>query len=491
MAAKRKLRVLFVTPEVRPLVKTGGLGDVANSLPAALRRLGVDVRLLVPGYPSVLEGVKNKRLRARFSSLAAGEVRLHSAVMPDNGVPVWVVEYPPLYERDGGPYQDPYGHDWVDNAQRFALLSKVAAILGDGANPLPWRPDVVHCNDWQAGLAPAYLHYMPGRRPATVVTIHNLAFQGIYPPGTATLVGLPPESFHMEGVEYYGNLSFLKAGLYYADAITTVSPTYAREIQTEALGMGMHGLLAHRSGHLTGILNGVDQDEWNPAADAYLAQPYDAGRLAAKAASKRALQERLGLTPDPDAPLLGIVSRITHQKGVDLLLEIAPGLVAAGAQLAVLGKGEHQLEAAFKKLAHRHPKAVGAVMGFDEGLSHQIEAGADMFLMPSRFEPCGLNQMYSQRYGTPPVVHATGGLADTVVDTTAETLRDGTATGFVFHNMIADEFHGCILRAIDAYGDKGIWRRIQRNGMGRDFSWRRSAEEYLALYEKLAPAQEP
>lgn len=483
--SRRKLRVLFVTPEARPLVKTGGLGDVAHSLPPALRQLDVDVRMLLPGYPAILAGIKNKRLRARLSGLVEGEVRLFSGAMPDSDVPVWAVDYPPLYQRGGGPYQDTSGHDWPDNAERFALLSRVAAILGSDANPLAWRPDVVHGNDWQSGLAPAYLHFMPGARPATVMTIHNLAFQGIFPPEMTAQLGLPPESFTMEGAEYYGNLSFLKAGLFYADAITTVSPSYAAEIQVEPLGMGMHGLLAKRREDLYGILNGIDLDEWNPAADPHLAKPFDSKRLAAKAANKRALQERLGLKIDPEIPLLGIVSRITHQKGVDLIAEIAPKLIHEPAQIALLGSGERQLETGFSQLAHRHPGMASATIGFDEGLSHLIEAGSDLFLMPSRFEPCGLNQMYSQRYGTPPVVHATGGLVDTVTDTNAATLKDGSATGFVFRHMAADELHACIRRALAAYRDKPTWKRIQRNGMARDFSWEKSAAAYLALYRSL------
>ncbi|MDD5331152.1 MAG: glycogen synthase GlgA [Sulfuricella sp.] len=490
MAARktRNPRVLFVTPEIYPLIKTGGLADVGGALPAALRELGVDVKVLVPGYPKVLAGAKNVRQRCVFHDLPEAKVvRLLSATLPGSGVPLLIVDCPPLFQRDGGPYQDPSGADWPDNARRFALLSRIGALLGGEASPLSFRPDIVHCNDWQSALAPAFLRYMPGKKAATVMTIHNLAFQGIFPPQVFGQTGLPPESFHMEGAEYYGNFSFLKAGLFYADHITTVSPNYAREIQQEPLGFGMQGLLALRSASLTGIVNGIDTNDWNPATDPHLAANYDAVDLTGKAASKRALQEKLGLAPDPDIPLLGIISRITHQKGQDLLLEIAPRLLDKPVQIALLGTGEAELENGFRRLIQSYPGKVGALIGFDEGLSHLMEAGADLFLMPSRFEPCGLNQMYSQRYGTPPVVHATGGLADTVVDANPATLADGSATGFVFAPPAAEDFHACIGRALGAYQDKDTWSRIQRNGMTRNFSWQKSAEDYLALYKSIQP----
>jgi starch synthase len=471
---KKTLTVLFVTPEIHPLIKTGGLADVSGALPPALSELGVNTRVLVPGYPKVLAGAKNKRLRHTFHDLPeAGEVRLLSASLPGSGVPLLIIDCPVLYQRDGGPYQNPNGVDWPDNAQRFALLSRIGAILGSDASPLSFRPDIVHCNDWQSALVPAFLHFMPGKKAATVMTLHNLAFQGIFPPHVVAEVGLPPASFSIEGVEYYGNFSFLKAGLYYADHITTVSPTYAQEIQHEALGFGMQGLLARRSNKLTGIVNGIDTSDWNPATDPHLVQGYDAGHMAGKTANKLALQEKMRLKRAPDIPLLGMISRITHQKGGDLLLEIAPQLLRENVQIVLLGTGETILENGFRKLAHAHPDKVGVTIGFDEGLSHLVEAGADLFLMPSRFEPCGLNQMYSQRYGTPPIVHATGGLADTV--------EDGV-TGFVFEPMTAETFLASIRRALATYRDKQAWHAIQHNAMTRDFSWKKSAEDYLALY---------
>jgi starch synthase len=479
------MRVLFATSEVAPLIKTGGLADVSAALPSALRKKGVDVRVLLPGYPQVLQALPDLQVDAYFPALPGfPPSRLLLGALP-GGVPLWVVECPELFQRGGGAYQDEHGDDWPDNAHRFGLLSKIAAVLGSADTPLEWKPDVVHCNDWQTGLAPAYLHF--AKKPAPcVMAVHNLAFQGNFPAQAATQLGLPAECFRIEGVEYYGNLSFLKAGLYYAAHITTVSPSYAEEIQTEALGFGMQGLLAHRRDVLSGILNGIDTDEWNPAADPNLVQAYDAADVSGKTANKIELQKRMGLHVDPDVPLFGLVSRFTFQKGLDMVLEIAPQLVDLPAQLVLLGSGEAGMQRAALELSHRYSGQVATYVGFNEGLSHLIEAGADIFLMPSRFEPCGLNQMYSQRYGTPPVVHATGGLIDTVVDCGKATLKNGSASGFVFDNGL--DAHGlwdAARRAATAYHDKKTWRAVQRNGMNKDFGWDKSAAAYLDIYERL------
>ena len=467
-------------------MKTGGLADVSAALPAALRAKGADVRVLLPGYRQVLSSLKNKRQIARISNLPGlGIVRLLSARMPDSDVPLIIIDYPAFYDREGGPYINNTGQNWPDNALRFGLLSRIAAILGSDATPLAWHPDIVHGNDWQSGLAPAYLSFEQGRTAATIMTIHNLAYQGIFPPETVAQLALPPACFNMQGVEYYGNLSFLKAGLFYADHLTTVSPTYAREIQTEALGFGLQGLLSQRAAHLTGIVNGVDTKDWNPASDAFLPKTYSATRTAGKAASKTALQQHLNLPVSGEIPLIGIVSRITHQKGLDLLLDIAPQLIQEPAQIVILGSGDPEMEKAFKHLAKQYPLHFAAIIGFDEGLSHLVEAGSDIFLMPSRFEPCGLNQMYSMLYGTPPVVNATGGLADTVTDCTPASLQDDTATGFVLKELSAEHLLLTAKKAISAYHDKKTWRRLQLNGMRRNFSWGESADAYLALYAKL------
>ncbi len=484
---KATSKVLFVTSEVYPLIKTGGLADVSASLPTAMRALDIDVRILIPGYRQVLSALKNKREIARIANLPGlGVVRLLSSKMPESGVPVIIIDYPAFYDRDGGPYIDKNGQDWTDNAIRFGLLSRIAAILGSETSPLNWHPDIVHCNDWQSGLTPAYLNYQPGRKAATVMTIHNLAYQGIFPLQTATQLALPQQCLSMHGVEYYGNLSFLKAGLFYADHLTTVSPTYAREIQSEPLGFGMQGLLAHRTAHLTGILNGVDTEHWNPECDTHLPKTYGPSRLSGKAACKTALQKQLNLPASKDIPIIGIVSRITDQKGLDVILDIAPRLFMNAVQVVILGSGDPKMEQAFKLLAKQFPLRCATVIGFNEGLSHLVEAGADMFLMPSRFEPCGLNQMYSMLYGTPPIVNATGGLADTVTDTNPDSLKQDSATGFVLTSLTPENLLHTINKAINTYHDKKIWRRIQLNGMRRDFGWDASAKAYAALYLKLS-----
>lgn len=479
-----ELKVLFATSEVSPLVKTGGLADVSAALPAALRAIGVDVRVLVPGYSQVMSQLAPHAVVANFDGLlGVPSARLLSAKM-SNDVPVLVLDCPSLYQRSGGPYQNASGHDWPDNAQRFGLLSKVAALLASSASPLNWHPELAHCNDWQTALTPAYLHFAPGAG-RSVMTVHNLAFQGIFPAATQEELELPTSCFNINGVEFFGNLSFLKAGLFYADYITTVSPNYAKEIQLEALGFGLQGLLTTRRDDLTGILNGIDTDEWNPAHDKHLSMTYSSAYMAGKAVNKEALQRKLGLDTEPDMPLLGVVSRFTAQKGLDLLLEIAPLLTELPVQLVMLGSGDVQMQKTARVLAQRYLGKIAVVIGFDEGLSHQIEAGADMFVMPSRFEPCGLNQMYSQCYGTPPIVHATGGLVDSVVDCTAATLSDGTASGFVFSGMIAENLYATIERAVSLYHESGKWEALCQNCMAKNFSWEKSAEAYRALYLKL------
>lgn len=478
------MRVLFATSELAPLIKTGGLADVSAALPVALRGQGVDVRVLLPGYPKVLAALPDLETVAVFTALPAyPETRLLAGVLTD-GVPIFVIECPELFQRGGGPYQDEHGHDWTDNPTRFGLLSKIAAVLGSAESPLDWRPEVVHCNDWQTGLTPAYLSLSAEAAPC-VMTIHNLAFQGIFPVQTMMNVGLPWQCFQPNGVEFYGNLSYMKAGLYYARRITTVSPSYAKEIQSNELGFGLQGLLRARSADLTGILNGIDNVEWNSAKDHHLPAAYDVNNLSGKAINKAKLQQRMGLHVDADTPLFGLVSRFTHQKGLDLVLEIAPQLVANGAQLVLLGSGDAEIQRQVLELVHHHSGAISAYVGFDEALSHQIEAGADLFLMPSRFEPCGLNQMYSQRYGTPPIVHATGGLIDSVVDCHYDTLLSGEASGFIFYEMSAAGLMHAVQRALKVYREKQMWQVVQTNGMKKDFGWQKSAKMYQAIYEHL------
>jgi len=449
------MRVLFVTPECTPLAKAGGLGDVSAALPPALRALGLEVDVLLPGYAQVLRQIGDATEVARFSELG-----LDCRVLKSNEL--LVLECAPLYQREG-IYQDPGGQDWPDNALRFGLLSKVAARLDAGY-------DVVHCNDWPAALMPVF-----SQKPS-LLTVHNLAFQGNFERSWLARLGLPAESFSMHQLEFHGRVSFLKGGLVHAGAINTVSPTYAREIQTGEFGCGLDGLLRERHAVLSGILNGIDTDAWNPASDPHLAQPYDASSLDRKASNKRALQRRLNLESS-DELLIGLVGRLTHQKGIDLVAAAAHELAALPAQLAVLGQGERSLEGALAAAAARHPGRIALATGFDEELAHLIEGGADIFLMPSRFEPCGLNQMYSQRYGTPPVARATGGLVDTIVD---------GETGFLFDRAEPAALAAAVRRAIAVWREPARWREVQRAGMGRDFSWRAAARQYAQLYSRLA-----
>ncbi len=482
------MRILFVTSEAYPLIKTGGLADVSGSLPAALQGIGADIRILLPGYTQVLEKIQNPRHLAHIGNLPLiGSANLLIGSMPETQVPVMVIDCPSLYQRSGSPYADASGREWEDNALRFGILSRIAAVLSCSDSPVSdWSPDIVHCNDWQSGLTPAFMHYMPNSSQAkSVISLHNLAFQGCFPAEWVERLWLPTESYQMHGVEYHHQLSFLKAGIYYADTITTVSPTYAQEIQTSKFGFGLEGLLASRQHETKGILNGIETQEWNPATDPYLAKNYDAEHLAGKKAVKKSLQTQLGLKVEADIPLLGVVSRLTHQKGLDMFLSVADRVLQDGCQIALLGGGELQMEQGYRILAQNYPEQVGVTIGYNEPLSHQIMAGVDIFIMPSRFEPCGLNQMYGLRYGTPPIVTHTGGLADSVTDTNDESLRNGTATGFIMPGTDSAQLLLTIERALTYYRDDKSWRKIQRNGMRQDLGWTHSAQEYMTLYEQL------
>ncbi len=484
------MKILFATPECAPHVKTGGLGDVSAALPATLARLGHDVRVLMPAY----SGMKVSGEVGDTVEVAPHGPWPAAQLLPiriDEGVTLLLLACPALYQRPGGPYVDAGGKDHHDNALRFGFLSRIAAALGTEASPCPgWRAEIVHANDWPCALAPLYLaqgRVLSEREPAaaSVLTIHNIAFQGVFPMDYADLLGLPGHLRGIDGVEFWGQLSMLKAGIQFADALTTVSPTYAREIQTEAFGAGLEGVLRARSQRLTGILNGIDTRLWNPQTDPLIPRRYGPQELAGKAQNKAELQRRCGLTVDSTAMLFGVVSRLTPQKGIDLVLQALPAILAQGGQLAVLGQGEPALQEALLAAAHAHPESVAASLVFHEGLAHQIEAGADCFLMPSRFEPCGLNQMYSQAYGTPPVVSPTGGLVDSVVD--AGEFPD-RGTGFVMEAATAAALREAIAQALQAWRDSGRWRRIQRNGMASSFGWDRSAERYLEVYQRAIAA---
>lgn len=472
----------MVSSEAFPLVKTGGLADVCGALARTLAERGHDVRLMLPAYRGVPRLANAEPALSLGDPLGTGPTALLRGRLPDTDVEVWLVDNPGLFDRPGGPYLDATGSDWPDNDQRFALLGRAAAIVAIAGNALGWSPQVVHAHDWQAGLVPAHLAWWGGQHPPTVFTVHNLHFAGRFAPKALPALGLPPQAFSMYGLELYGSISFLKAGLYYADRLTTVSPRYAEEIQTPLGGEGLHGLLSARRAHLHGILNGIDRAQWNPRTDPHLVARYGTEDLSTKAENKSALQAELGLNADPAAALLGLVGRLTWQKGIDLVLEALPFVLRRGGQLAVLGSGEAALEAALREAATRFPGRVAFRQGYDEPLSHRMIAGSDIFLVPSRFEPCGLTQMYAMSYGTPPLVRRTGGLADTVHDARA----DLEGEGFVFVDPSTPALVATLERALDAFADGQRWRGIQRCGMRRDFGWDHSAARYEALYDDVA-----
>ncbi len=477
------MRVLFVTPEAYPLIKTGGLADVSGALPSALADLQCDIRLLLPAYRPVFSCVENLHVIASLGTpFGVGEVQILEGTVPSYSHPVWLVDCPSLFNRMGDPYHDEYGNGWHDNGMRFAVLSWAAARLSVETSPLSWRPDILHLNDWQAALAPAYLHAWGQGHARTITSIHNMAYQGNFPSDIMLSIGLPDHMYQPEGLEFYHHVSFMKAGLYYSNWLTTVSPTYAHEIQTPQFGYGMEGLLTHRSPTLSGILNGADYNIWNPASDPHIPFPYTSDRLDLKARNKEALQRELGLPQKPDAPLFIIISRLIHQKGADLVLTAMPTLLEMGVQLAVLGTGDRGLEDAFHRLSEHHRDQVAVIIGYSEELAHRMQAGGDVLLMPSRYEPCGLTQIYALRYGTVPLVSRTGGLVDTVVDTSYDTLQHGRATGFLFDVANVASLQWNIERTISHYRNPDQWARIQACGVYKNFSWRESAQQYLNLY---------
>ncbi len=483
------MKILFVASEAYPLVKTGGLGDVLHGLPHALHARGADIRLLLPGYRALLRQLDKVNILGWFDVRGAEglvSVRILETRHPDLAFPLWIVDCPSLFDRPGNPYVNAGGHDWPDNAERFAVFSRVAALLAQDTLDLGWQPQVVHAHDWQTGLVPAFLADLPAR-PKTVFTIHNLAYGGYFPHADFVRLQLPSHWWSSEGAEFHGGFSMLKAGIVYADAVTTVSPTYAAEICTPEFGYGLDGLLKSRSYKLHGILNGIDTATWNPSIDEHLTAHYSAGRIQpGKRRNKQALLERT-LPPADEAamraPLLGLVGRLVEQKGIDWVLAAIPVLLAeTDARFVLLGSGQPVYEQKLTRLAKQHPDRVFVEIGYNEALAHQIEAGADLFLMPSRFEPCGLNQMYSLRYGTPPVVFKTGGLADTVVDASAIALEEGTANGFVFDTPEVAGFIDALRRALALYRQPAQWRRLQQTGMRQSFDWSERAGHYLALY---------
>jgi starch synthase len=485
------MQLLHVASEIFPLVKTGGLADVLGSLPAALARRGLDVRVLLPGLPGVLGGVLGLKPVLRIGPVfGAASVTLCIGRLPDSGLPAYVIDAPFLFRREGNPYTGPDGQDWSDNHRRFGLLGWTAAHLAAGELDPGWTPEIVHAHDWHAGLAPAYIAQNPGLRTPTVFTIHNLAFRGIFPMDCHYDLDLPMRGLNPRGMEFHGNISFMKAGLVYADRITTVSPSYAREIRTPEFGCGLDGVMRDREADLSGILNGVDYAVWNPG-DARIARAYSADDLSGKAVCKRALQLEFGLSTEARGPLFAVVSRLTSQKGMDLLLAALPEMLAEEAQLAVLGTGDTDLESGFRYAASLNPDHVAVCIGYDESMSHRFMAGADVLLVPSRFEPCGLTQLYALRYGTPPLVRRVGGLGDTVVDANEENLAADRATGFVFGEATRHALGARIREACALYRRAPAdWQKIQRRAMQQDFSWDDSAANYERLYRGLLGAED-
>jgi starch synthase len=485
------MRIVEIAPEVHPFVKTGGLADVAGALPPEFAALGHAVDTFLPGYRRVLRGPVPLGPPARTLRVPVGfttrDVRVLPACLPGSAARWHVLACDPLFDRDG-IYDSPWGA-YADNGERFAVFTRAALAA---AEVLGLAPDIVHVHDWQAALAPVYLRTHFAGRPAfadtrSVLTIHNIAYQGRFGPDVMPVVGLDPSHVNPDELELHGQVSYLKGGAAFADALTTVSPRYAREIQTAEYGEGLDGLLRWRARGLHGILNGIDVRAWDPATDPHLPAPYDARDLSGKAACKRHVQWRFGLPERGEVPLLAFIGRLAEQKGIDLLAGALPGLLELDLQILILGTGHPVYHDFFAGLRNRFPARVGIFLGFDEGLAHRIEAGADLFLMPSRYEPCGLNQMYSLRYGTVPVVREAGGLADTVVDASPEAVRDGRATGFVFRDYHPGALRWAVDRALAAFADPPRWRALQQAGMRQDWSWTRSAREYLALFESLLP----
>lgn len=484
------MKVLHVAAEIFPLVKTGGLADVVGALPQALIEQGADVRLLLPGLPAIIKGVESLLPVCDIGPIfGAGQVTLRVGNMVNSGVIAYVIDAPYLYRRSGSPYQAPDGSEWSDNVQRFALLGWVAAHMAAGEFDPDWSPDVLHAHDWHAAMACAYVSCRPASSAATIFTVHNLAYQGVFSDEDFHLLHLPSRLMVPGGLEYHGQFSFMKAGLKFAHRVTTVSPSYAREIATSEFGCGLDGVIRSRGASVSGILNGVDGVVWNPATDQFLAQTYSSDALEGKAACKAALQQEMDLRVDPNAPLLAMVSRLTSQKGLDILLgamtAVAEDPRAQDAQLVVQGTGDPSLEAAFRAVARGYHGRVAVHLSYSEALAHRVIAGADALVVPSRFEPCGLTQLYALRYGTVPIVRRVGGLADTVVDLNNETREADTATGFVFGPPTSSALTQAFMHAVSTYRDHAAWRRLIARGMAQNFSWGAAARQYMALYEEV------
>jgi starch synthase len=476
------MQVLAVASEIYPLIKTGGLADVAGALPGALAGEGIVVTTLIPGYPSVIEqfGSAPQPL-ASYPSLHGGAAKVVAVRIGE--LDLFVLDAPHLFDRHGGPYADASGADWQDNWRRYAALGRVASDIAGGAIA-GYTPDIVHAHDWQAAMAPAYMRYGGAPGVPSVMTVHNLAFQGQFAASIFPDLGLPAFAMGLDGVEYYGGVGFLKAGLQSAWAITTVSPTYAEEIRTKEFGMGLDGLLTRRASDLIGIVNGIDTDVWDPFTDPFLTANYSSRTIKLRAKNRASVEAALQLDPGNE-PILAVISRLTWQKGMDILVAVLDAVVRAGARLAVLGSGDRALEGGLLSAAARHRGRVGVRIGYDEKLSHLMQAGCDAILIPSRFEPCGLTQLFGLRYGCVPLVARTGGLADTVIDANVAALSAGVATGFQFAPGSSEAMLRAVQQAIALYADPPVWGGLRRQGMKADVSWSQSAKRYAELYRSL------
>ncbi|MCJ8150498.1 glycogen synthase GlgA [Shinella sedimenti] len=475
------MNILSVASEVFPLIKTGGLADVAGALPLALAGHGIRVRTLMPGYPIVMQRLTGPKVVATFDGLLGEPARI--LAVTHEGLDLLVLDAPTFFDRPGGPYTDGSGNDFVDNWQRFAALSFAGAEVARGLLP-DWRPDIVQAHDWQAAMTPVYMRYTGLQHIPTILTVHNLAFQGQFGADIFDKLRLPPQAFAVDGLEYYGDVGFLKGGLRTAWSITTVSPTYAQEIMTPEYGMGLEGLINARSADLEGIVNGIDTAVWNPESDTHIARPYAAGSLRQRAVNRQAVAERFNIEQD-GGPIFCVISRLTWQKGIDIIADVTDWIVEQGGKLVVLGSGDQGLEGALLAAASRHRGRIGIVIGYNEPLSHLMQAGADAILIPSRFEPCGLTQLYGLRYGCIPVVARTGGLADTVIDANEAALSARVATGFQFTPINADGLRQALRRVFKAWQEPKVWGRIQNQGMKAEVSWESSAARYADLFSSL------
>jgi starch synthase len=480
------MRVLYVTSEIFPLAKSGGLADVSRALPLALKRQGFDVRIILPGYSEAVDRLEDPRIECWLPpQLGVDNAALITGRLPGTKLAVWLIYAPSLYSRGGGLYQDRSGRDWPDNALRFAYLARVAAHIARGAL-CGWKADIIHANDWHAGLVPLYVAMSGGSRPGVVFSIHNLAFQGNFRREAMAQLGVPVELFTPDGVEFYGSFSFLKAALRYSDKIVAVSPTYGREILTPEFGCGFEGILKARRRDLSGILNGIDGEMWDPATDPALVQRYSARNISGKRMCKADLQRELGLDVAPDIPLFAFCSRLTHQKMADILAEAMPAIQASAAvEVAIVGDGDRELTKEFSRLADQYSGRV-SLRPYQEALAHRLFAGADVLLSPARYEPCGLTQLYALKYGAVPIVRKTGGLADTVVDVNSASLLDLSATGFAFQEIGRAGLLDAVSRALTVYQEPLAWRRLQLSGMNQDFSWRLSSQRYGLVYRSVS-----